>query len=161
MGRRTTGSCRRCIRHNRSAQHQQMYHGGGQATSSQLGSSLLRLQIGIQQSPPWLHDKGARMDRNTEECDQAYQGVVEEMENDWRSGVMVNRWQFDEYRYCVVSSKVISPPQLDFVSVKYWYVVYSKIAVDTEWESQAIVSWKWHIACLTTTLRCTKKATMR
>ena len=30
--------------------------------------------------------------------------------------------------------------QLDFISAKYQYVYYSSIAVDTEWESQAIVS---------------------
>ena len=35
---------------------------------------------------------------------------------------------------------VITTPQLDFVSVKYRYVYHSNIAVDTEWESQAIVS---------------------
>ena len=41
--------------------------------------------------------------------------------------------------YCVGSYKMIAAPQLDFVSVKYQYVYYSNIAVDTEWESQAIV----------------------
>ena len=43
-------------------------------------------------------------------------------------------------RYCVGSYKVIATPQMDFVSVKYWYVHYCNIAVDTEWESQAIAS---------------------
>ena len=55
---------------------------------------------------------------------------------------MVKRWQVDGYKYCVGSYKMIATPQLDFVSVKYQYVYYSNIAVDTEWESQAIVLWK-------------------
>ena len=53
---------------------------------------------------------------------------------------MVKREQFDGYRYYVDFYKVIDTPQLDFVSEKYQYVYYSNIAVDTEWESQAIVS---------------------
>ena len=57
-----------------------MYHGGGQATSLQPGSSLLRLKKAIQQRPSSLNDKDVRMNWNTEECDQAYQRVDEEME---------------------------------------------------------------------------------
>ena len=38
------------------------------------------------------------------------------------------------------SYNVIATPQLDFVSAKCQYVYYSNIAMDTEWESQAIVS---------------------
>ena len=53
---------------------------------------------------------------------------------------MVKRWQIDRCRYCVGSYKVIATLQLDFISVKYRYVYYCNIAVDTEWESQAIVS---------------------
>ena len=52
MGRRSTGSCRGHIGHSQSVYRRQMYHGGGQAASSQPGSSLLRLQKCIQQSPP-------------------------------------------------------------------------------------------------------------
>ena len=58
-----------------------MYHWWGQAASLQLASSLLQLQKDIQQCPPWLNDKGVRMDWYTEECDQAYQSVDEEIEN--------------------------------------------------------------------------------
>ena len=46
------------------------------------------------------------------------------------------------------SYKVIATPQLGFVSVKYQYVYYSNITMNTEWESQAIVSSKENIACL-------------
>ena len=60
---------------------------------------------------------------------------------------MVKREQFDGYRYYVDFYKVIATPQLDFVSEKYQYVYYSNIAVDTEWESQAIISGKEHTAC--------------
>ena len=48
-----------------------MYHGGGQTTSSQPGSRLLQLQKGMQQSPPQLDHKGARM-----EYDQDYQMLM-------------------------------------------------------------------------------------
>ena len=48
------------------------------------------------------------------------------------------------------SYSVIAIPQLDFVSAKYQYVYCSHIAMDTKWESQAIVSWKEHVACLWT-----------
>ena len=60
---------------------------------------------------------------------------------------MVKRRQVDRYRYCVGSYKVIATPQLDFVSGKYRYAYYyillhtmysTTIAVDKEWESQAI-----------------------
>ena len=60
-------------------------------TSSQPGSSLLRLQKRIRQSAPWLDDKGVRMDRNTEGYDQAYQGVNEEME--YQIGDMEGWWK--------------------------------------------------------------------
>ena len=53
---------------------------------------------------------------------------------------MVKRRQVDRYRYCVGSYKVIATPQLDFVSAKYQCVYYYNIAVDTEWESQSIIS---------------------
>ena len=46
--------------------------------------------------------------------------------------MIVKRWQVDEYRYCVVSYKVIATPQLDFVSAKYQYVYYPNIVVGTE-----------------------------
>ena len=81
IGQRINGSCRKHIEHSQLAYHLQMYHGGGQEASSQLGSSLLALRKGIQQSQPWLDDKGVQMDWNTEECDQAYQRINEEMEN--------------------------------------------------------------------------------
>ena len=54
--------------------------------------------------------------------------------------MIVKSWQVDKYRYCVGSYKVIATPQFDFVSTKYQYVYYSNIAVDTEWESQAVAS---------------------
>ena len=64
--------------------------------------------------------------------------------------MMAKRWKVDGYRYPVGSYKVRATPQLDFISAKYQYVYYSNIAVDTERESQAIVLWKEHIACLWT-----------
>ena len=67
---------------------------GGKAKSSQPGNSLLRLGKGIQQSPPWLDDKGVRMDGNTKECDQAYQRVDEEMENE--IGDLEGWWKDDK-----------------------------------------------------------------
>ena len=63
-------------------------------TSSQPGSSLLRLQKRIRQSAPWLDDKGVRMDRNTEGYDQAYQGVNEKME--YQIGDMEGWWKDDK-----------------------------------------------------------------
>ena len=54
--------------------------------------------------------------------------------------MIVKRGQAEVYRYCVGSYKLIATPHLDFVSVKYQYVYYSNIAVDTKWESQTIVS---------------------
>ena len=49
-------------------------------------------------SPPWLDDKGVqKMDRNTKECDQAYQRVDDEMENEigdlewsWKDGKLMD-----------------------------------------------------------------------
>ena len=95
MGRRTTGSGRRHIGHSRSPHHQQIYHGGGQVTSLQPGSSLLWLQKSIQQTPPLLDDKGVRMDWNTEVCDQAYQRFDEELKNeigDLRDDEKITTW---------------------------------------------------------------------
>ena len=40
MGRKATGSCIRCIGHNRLAHHRQMYHGGGQATHRNLAAAF-------------------------------------------------------------------------------------------------------------------------
>ena len=82
MERRTAGNCGRHIGHSRSLHHQQIHHEGGQVTSLQPGSSLLRLQKSMQQSPPLLDDKGVQMDWNTEVCDQAYQRLHEEIENE-------------------------------------------------------------------------------
>ena len=62
----------------------------------------------------------------------------------------MKRWHVNGYRYYVGFYKVIATPQVDFVSAKYQYVYYFSMAVDTEWESQAIISWKEHIACLWT-----------
>ena len=57
---------------------------------------------------------------------------------------MVKRWQVDGYRYCVGSYNMIATPHLDFVPAKYQYAYYFNTAVNTEWESQAIESWKEH-----------------
>ena len=114
--------------------------------SSQPGSSLLQLQKGIWQSE-WM----IRCTNGSK-----YQGVGLSLsknwwrsgKRNWRPGVMVKRGQVNGYRYCVGSYNVIATAQLDFVSSKYQYVYYSNIALDTEWETQAITLWKEHIACL-------------
>ena len=54
----------------------------------------MRLQKGLQQSPPWLDDKSVRMDRDTEGCDQPYQRVDEEMENE--IGDLEWWWKYDK-----------------------------------------------------------------